>query len=198
MDNHFSSWERLLHPDDRERALACLQAYLSGQTPTYEGEHRLRHKDGSYRWILSRGVALRDGEGKPVRMAGSHVDLTAYKQAEEQLQRAYAELSQNEAALKSALQKLQTANEQLQATQLQLIQAAKLESVGTLAAGVAHEVKNPLQTILMGLDYLDNNPARWEKRQHDAGPERYAGRCQPGQCDHPRNAAIVRLDGFRG
>src|SRR5208282_1503787 len=159
VDNHFSSWERLLHPDDRERARACLQAYLSGQTPTYEVEYRLRHKDGCYRWILSRGVAQRDGQGKPVRMAGSHVDLTAYKQAEEQLQRAYAELSQNEAALKSALERLQTTNEQLQATQLQLIQAAKLESVGTLAAGVAHEVKNPLQTILMGLDYLDNKPA---------------------------------------
>jgi signal transduction histidine kinase len=73
------------------------------------------------------------------------------------LERAYAELSQNEAALKTALGKLKTANEELQTTQLQLIQAAKLESVGTLAAGVAHEVKNPLQTILMGLDYLANN-----------------------------------------
>jgi len=59
------------------------------------------------------------------------------------------------------MQRLQSANEQLQTTQLQLIQAAKPESVGTLAAGVAHEVKNPLQTILMGLDYLANNlPAR--------------------------------------
>ena len=157
VENHFSAWERLLHPADRERALASLQAYLSGQTPTYELEHRLRHKDGSYRWILSRGVALRDAQGKPVRMAGSHVDLTERKQAEEQLERAYAELSQNEAALKAALQKLKTANEELQTTQLQLIQAAKLESVGTLAAGVAHEVKNPLQTMLMGLDYLANN-----------------------------------------
>jgi PAS domain S-box-containing protein len=159
VDNHFSSWEQLLHPADRQRALASLQAYLAGQSPTYELEHRLRHKDGSYRWILSRGVALRDAAGKPVRMAGSHVDLTERKQAEEQLERAYADLSHNEAALKSALQRLQTANEQLQATQLQLIQAAKLESVGTLAAGVAHEVKNPLQTILMGLDYLDNSLA---------------------------------------
>jgi len=157
VENHFSAWEELLHPGDRERGQACLQAYLSGQTSTYELEHRLRHKDGSYRWILARGVALRDAQGKPVRMAGSHVDLTAHKEAEEQLRRAYAELSQNEAALKLAMQKLQAANEQLQATQLQLIQAAELESVGTLAAGVAHEVKNPLQTILMGLDYLTNN-----------------------------------------
>jgi PAS domain S-box-containing protein len=157
VQNHFSAWERLVHPNDRERALASIQAYLSGQTPTYELEHRLRHKDGSYRWILSRGVALRDAQGKPVRMAGSHVDLTERKQAEGQLERAYAELSQNEAALRTALQKLKTANEDLQQTQLQLIQAAKLESVGTLAAGVAHEVKNPLQTILMGLDYLANN-----------------------------------------
>ena len=157
VQNHYSAWERLLHPDDRERGQACIQAYLAGQTSTYELEHRLRHKDGSYRWILARGVALRDAQGKPVRMAGSHVDLTERKQAEEQLRRAYAELFQNEAALKTALQNLKIANEALQTTQLQLIQAAKLESVGTLAAGVAHEVKNPLQTILMGVDYLDNN-----------------------------------------
>jgi PAS domain S-box-containing protein len=157
VENHFSAWERLLHPADRGRALASIQAYLSGQTPTYELEHRLRHKDGSYRWILSRGVALRDVQGKAVRMAGSHVDLTERKQAEEQLERAYAELSQSEAALKRALQNLKTANAELLTAQLQLIQAAKLESVGTLAAGVAHEVKNPLQTILMGLDYLANN-----------------------------------------
>ena len=157
VQNHYSAWEQLLHPADRERALACLQAYLSGQTPTFELEHRLRHKDGSYRWILARGTALRDAQGKPVRMTGSHVDLTEHKRAREQLEQAYAELSRNEVALKGALQKLQNANAELQATQLQLIQAAKLESVGTLAAGVAHEVKNPLQTIVMGLDFLDRN-----------------------------------------
>jgi PAS domain S-box-containing protein len=157
VEHHFSTWERLVHPADRERALGSIRAYLAGQRATYELEHRLRHKDGSYRWILSRGVALRDAQGQPVRMAGSHVDLTERKQAAEQLERAYAELSQSEAALKAALQKLKSTNEELQTTQLQLIQAAKLESVGTLAAGVAHEVKNPLQTILMGLDYLNNN-----------------------------------------
>ncbi len=157
VENHFSAWERLLHPDDRERALARLQACLSGATPNFELEYRLRHKDGTFRWILARGVALRDAGGKPVRMAGSHIDMTDRKRAEEQLQEAYAELTQRQADLKRTLQELTAAHEELKATQLQLIQAAKLESVGTLAAGVAHEVKNPLQTILMGLDYLSGN-----------------------------------------
>ena len=60
VEHHFSAWERLLHPDDRERALDGVQAYLAGRTSSFELEHRLRHRDGSYRWILSRGVASRD------------------------------------------------------------------------------------------------------------------------------------------
>lgn len=155
--NNFSTWERLLHPDDRKHALALIQAYFSGQTPTYELEHRLRHKDGSYRWILARGVALRDAAGKPVRMGGSHLDLTERKHAENQLQQANAKLAENQQALERTVQELISSHETLRATQLELIQAAKLESVGTLAAGVAHEIKNPLQTILMSLDYLDRN-----------------------------------------
>ncbi|MGA2662515.1 MAG: PAS domain-containing protein, partial [Verrucomicrobiota bacterium] len=157
VQNHFSAWERLLHPDDRQRALGRLQACLSGETPNFELEHRLRHKDGTFRWILARGVALHDAGGKPVRMAGSHVDMTDRKRAEEQLSQAYAELTQQQEDLKRTLQELRAAHEKLKAAQLQLIQAAKLESVGTLAAGVAHEVKNPLQTILMGLDFLSGN-----------------------------------------
>lgn len=81
----FSDWEERLHPDDRERALATVRAYLGGTTPQYELEHRLRHKDGSYRWILARGVSISEVEGNPYRMAGSHIDITEQKQTQEAL-----------------------------------------------------------------------------------------------------------------
>ena len=92
VEDVFAAWEELLHPEDRDRAHAALQAHFAGQSTVYELEHRVRNKDGTYRWILARGKALRDPEGRPYRMAGSHTDITERKQAEEQLRLAYDEM----------------------------------------------------------------------------------------------------------
>ncbi len=73
----YEDWESRLHPDDQERAVARVREYLDGRSSEYEVEFRLRHKDGSYRWILARGKALRDQAGRPTRLVGSHVDVTA-------------------------------------------------------------------------------------------------------------------------
>jgi PAS domain S-box-containing protein len=85
--DNFEAWPQLIHPDDLDRVQAMLQDYLEGRTTVYSLEHRLRHKDGSYRWILARGIALRDVDGRPYRMAGSHTDITESKLAEQEIRR---------------------------------------------------------------------------------------------------------------
>jgi PAS domain S-box-containing protein len=85
ISGHVQEWVDRLHPDEREQVLAANYAHIHGTTPHYEYEYRLRHKDGSYRWILARGVALRDAAGKAYRMAGSHVDVTERKRVEQAL-----------------------------------------------------------------------------------------------------------------
>ena len=149
-------WYRMIWEEDRPAVLAQAERILKGEAPP-PLEHRIIHKNGSVRWIRNTPVPENDEQGCLVGYDGLVYDITERKNAEERLTRAYAELAANEEALKRTLEELKTANHQLKETQLQLIQAAKLESVGALAAGVAHEVKNPLQTILMGLDYLVPN-----------------------------------------
>lgn len=84
--NSFESWRNLVHPDDLEIAEAALQTHLEQHTKLYQVEYRLRCQDGTYKWILARGKAKWDEQGKPVRMVGSHQDITVRKQAETALQ----------------------------------------------------------------------------------------------------------------
>ena len=149
-------WYRMVREEDRPAVLEQASRILRGEESP-PSEHRIIHKNGTERWIRNTNVPRKDAQGRLVAYDGLVYDITERKQAEERLTRAHAELKTNEEALKRTLEELKGANQQLKETQLQLIQAARLESVGALAAGVAHEVKNPLQTILMGLDYLVPN-----------------------------------------
>src|SRR5262245_44312915 len=80
-----ATWRALWHPDDAGRLEGAVLAFLSGQSKEFEAEYRVRHRDGSYRWVLSRGVAVRDGAGRPARFVGSRIDITDRKRAEAEL-----------------------------------------------------------------------------------------------------------------
>lgn len=86
LPNHINTWQSLIHPEDLTRSLAELNAYLAGEKRHFELEHRLRHKNGAYRWILTRGILIRDDEGEPCRAVGSHTDITPLKDLQQHLQ----------------------------------------------------------------------------------------------------------------
>ena len=114
-------WIECLHPDDRERVVETYRAYVNGKIPSYEVEFRQRTRSGDWKWILSLGkIVARDAEGNPLRMLGTHTDITERKRAEEEKARLEA----------------------------QLLQAQKMESIGRLAGGVAHDFNNMLSVIL--------------------------------------------------
>jgi PAS domain S-box-containing protein len=112
ISDNYNEWESRIHPDDLGRVLEAGKAYQEGRSPSFETEYRIRHKNGYWRWILSRGACLRDSLGKAYRMAGSITDITERKELEQQL-----------------------------------LHSQKMESVGILAGGVAHEFNNLLTAI---------------------------------------------------
>ncbi len=75
-------WFGLIHPADLDRVKAGIAAHREGSTPEFASEYRMRHKNGSYIWVLSRGIAVRNGEGTAIRMAGSQTDITEGKVAD--------------------------------------------------------------------------------------------------------------------
>ncbi|HSA86484.1 MAG TPA: response regulator [Nitrospira sp.] len=83
--NGFDEWSSRIHQDDRSKAMADIQRHIRGETPTFSTEHRMRCKDGSYKWVLNRGkVISRSLDGKPLRILGLYTDITDRRQEEEE------------------------------------------------------------------------------------------------------------------
>jgi len=115
-----AEWAALIHPQDRPQVLARLKDCMEGRSPGYEAEFRIRHRSGEYRWFLSRGAVLRGDTDRRARLTGVMIDITARKRAEE-------------------------AREALEA---QLRQAQKMEALGSLAGGIAHDINNVIGAVL--------------------------------------------------
>jgi diguanylate cyclase (GGDEF)-like protein/PAS domain S-box-containing protein len=79
ISNSPEEWFRRIHPDDVDRVRADIAAHIEEQTPHYEDEYRMLHRDGNYLWMLGRGLAVRDKNGSAYRMAGSQTDITKGK-----------------------------------------------------------------------------------------------------------------------
>ena len=79
------AWFSRVHSDDRAGLEAKIAAHLEGQNPRFEHEYRIMHYDGTYRWVLSRGLAVRTDKNRAYRIAGTQTDITLRKNAEEQL-----------------------------------------------------------------------------------------------------------------
>jgi diguanylate cyclase (GGDEF)-like protein/PAS domain S-box-containing protein/putative nucleotidyltransferase with HDIG domain len=108
-----AEWFNRVHAEDLTCLRSEIAAHIGGQIPHFENEHRLLHKDGSYRWVLVRGTAICDAKGTAIRIAGSKTDITERKEAEKNLKQALSELEFALASEKVLLDELDRKNKEL-------------------------------------------------------------------------------------
>ncbi|MEZ5071023.1 MAG: ATP-binding protein [Bacteroidales bacterium] len=139
LEGHVRTWEKLLHPDDREEVWSILEEHLSGRTESYSSEYRMRTKEGGYRWILDKGkVTQRNPGGEAIRITGTHMDITDQKEAEQTMRR--------------TLEESQDLNRQLGEAKHKAEESDRLKTA--FLANLSHEIRTPMNGILGFADLL--------------------------------------------
>ena len=137
IEPHLDGWRALVHPDDWAAIDASLLPHLRGATDSYRCEHRLRHRDGHWIWVLDAGqVVERDAEGRALRALGIHLDVTDRRAAIDALERSRRDLEarvqERTAALERAMADARAAN----------------EAKSAFLANISHEIRTPMNAIV--------------------------------------------------
>jgi len=136
----FAQWSQRVHPEDIEKAMQDLHAHLDGKTEVYESIYRMQHKNGNWLWILDRGKALFDKEGKPIRMLGFHDDITLKKAYEENLETLVANQVK-----------------EIEKKDYLLFEQSKLAIMGEMIGAIAHQWRQPLNALGINIQNLDDD-----------------------------------------
>ncbi|HEX7325327.1 MAG TPA: two-component regulator propeller domain-containing protein [Rhodanobacteraceae bacterium] len=164
-DQTLLGYRPFLHPDDIAPFEAALRDHLHGSTESFEASYRTLDTEHHWVWLLSRArVVQRNAEGRALRISGTTSDITALKQAEDALRKLNETLEsrveQRTHELRSVNTELRGLLNQLTRAQHQLVESEKLASLGSLVAGVAHEINTPLGIGVTAASYLHDEATR--------------------------------------
>lgn len=140
-----SAWLKMIHAEDFARGTAAARRHAEGREPRFETEFRFIRADGTHRWFLARGQAIPMGAGRAQRIVGTIVDIHERKMAEDALRLARAELEHRVATRTTQLRE---SEERLHQQSLALAHVSRVAMVGEMAAGIAHEINQPLTAAL--------------------------------------------------